>query len=207
MIPRILLIVIVFSLYACAGPRHSEISSPGSTERGIASWYGPGFHGKPTSSGEIYDMHQLTAAHRTLPLGTLVRVINLENGLQTKVRVNDRGPFIRGRIIDLSYAGAKELGMLEAGTVPVRIEILKAAVETGAPYTVQVGAFSEQARAHQLREVLLNDYQDVIVIPFTKDDRTYYRVRVGSSPNRIEIQKVARRLEREGYPTFITRKD
>ena len=91
---------------------------------GIASWYGPGFHGRRTASGEIYNMYAYTAAHKTLPLGTYVRVINLENGKSVVVRINDRGPFKKGRIIDLSYAAAKKIGMIEKGTARVRLEIL-----------------------------------------------------------------------------------
>jgi rare lipoprotein A len=93
-------------------------------EIGIASWYGPGFHGRRTASGEIYNMYAYTAAHKTLPLGTYVRVINLENGKSVVVRINDRGPFKKGRIIDLSYAAAKKIGMIEKGTARVRLEIL-----------------------------------------------------------------------------------
>ncbi len=92
---------------------------------GIASWYGPGFHGKRTSSGEIYDMNALTAAHKTLPLGTIVKVVDLETGRSVIVRINDRGPFIPGRIIDLSYAAAQELGMIEKGTARVGLKILR----------------------------------------------------------------------------------
>ncbi len=97
---------------------------PDNELEGIASWYGPGFHGRRTASGEIYNMYAYTAAHRTLPLGTYVRVINLENGKSVVVRINDRGPFKKGRIIDLSYAAAKKIGMLEKGTARVRLEIL-----------------------------------------------------------------------------------
>jgi len=97
---------------------------PGATQTGTASWYGPGFHGNRTSSGEIYDQYDLTAAHPTLPLGTTVAVTNLQNGKTVEVRINDRGPFVKGRSIDLSYAAARSLGMIGPGTVPVRIEVL-----------------------------------------------------------------------------------
>jgi rare lipoprotein A len=93
--------------------------------RGEASWYGPGFHGKKTASGEIYDQTKLTAAHKTLPLGSKARVTNLENGSTVEVQINDRGPFIEGRIIDLSRAAAWALGFVEAGIVPVRVEIVE----------------------------------------------------------------------------------
>ena len=94
-------------------------------EVGIASWYGPGFHGDRTANGEIYDMYAMTAAHKTLPFGTIVRVVDLETGKSVVVRINDRGPFIEGRIIDLSYAAALELGMVEKGLAKVGLKIMK----------------------------------------------------------------------------------
>jgi len=92
---------------------------------GIASWYGPGFHGRRTASGEIYDMFALTAAHKTLPFGTIVKVVDLDTGRSVVVRINDRGPFIKGRIIDLSYAAAQELGMVKKGLAKVGLKIVK----------------------------------------------------------------------------------
>jgi len=97
---------------------------PESEAEGIASWYGPGFHGQRTASGEVYNMYKYTAAHKTLPLGTYVRVINLENGKTVIVRINDRGPFKKGRIIDLSYAAAKKIGMIASGTARVKLDII-----------------------------------------------------------------------------------
>ena len=92
---------------------------------GIASWYGPGFHGKRTASGEVYDMYAMTAAHRTLPFGTIVRVVDLDTGRSVVVRINDRGPFVEGRVIDLSYAAAVELGMVRKGLARVGLQILR----------------------------------------------------------------------------------
>jgi rare lipoprotein A len=97
---------------------------PGFCENGIASWYGPGFHGKKTASTEIYNMHELTAAHNVLPLNTLVKITNLENQKEVVVRINDRGPFVGDRVVDLSLAAANELGMVKKGTVPVRVAVL-----------------------------------------------------------------------------------
>jgi len=97
---------------------------PGYTQKGLASWYGPGFHGKKTSSGEIYNMHQLTAAHSILPLHTLVKVTNLENDQEVVVRINDRGPFVGDRVIDLSYEAAGKIGMVRNGVVPVKVAVL-----------------------------------------------------------------------------------
>ena len=120
---------------------HSEIY-------GIASWYGDPFHGERTSNGEIYDMHAMTAAHRTLPFATVVRVHNLDNGKRVHVRVNDRGPFVRGRIIDLSHAAAQEIAMVRPGTARVRLEILRIEA-TAARLAVQVGSFTEEPRGSQ----------------------------------------------------------
>jgi len=97
---------------------------------GTASWYGPGFHGKKTASGEIYDQNKLTAAHKTVPLGTKARVTNLENGNTVEVEINDRGPFIQGRIIDLSRAAAGALGFVESGTAPVQVELIADSTES-----------------------------------------------------------------------------
>ena len=106
-----------------------EPSTPGASwsQRGIASWYGKKFHGRLTANGEVFDMNRISAAHRSLPFGTLVRVENLDNGRRLRVRINDRGPFVKGRIIDLSRAAARELGMLEAGVARVRLTISRSA--------------------------------------------------------------------------------
>ena len=134
-------------------------SSYGYVEVGIASWYGPGFHGKRTASGEFYNMYKLTAAHKTLPLGTYVKVINLENGKSVIVKINDRGPFVPGRIIDLSYAAAKKIGMLRKGTAKVKLIALGKKIdhhyrqenyERGRFY-VQVGAFKNKLNAYRFR--------------------------------------------------------
>jgi rare lipoprotein A len=126
----ITLTALFLSLAGCASRQPPAASHPPAPPddatrlEGLASWYGRKFHGRPTASGERYDMHELTAAHRTLPFETRVRVTNLENGRSVRVRINDRGPFVDGRIIDLSYGAAKKLGMVEAGVVRVRLEIL-----------------------------------------------------------------------------------
>lgn len=124
-------------------------------QEGTASWYGPGFHGRKTASGETYNQNDFTAAHRTLPLGTVVVVRNLKNGRSAKVKVNDRGPYVDGRIIDLSKAAAQKLGMIETGTARVKIYVpvnAPAAVRSRDPnrepeYTVQLGSFSSKADA------------------------------------------------------------
>lgn len=125
-------------------------------EEGLASWYGGKFQGRRTASGEIFDTNQLTAAHKTLPFGTLVRVTNLDNDKTTVVRINDRGPFVAGRIIDLSRAAAAAIGMTGKGVAPVRIEPAPARVAAGAPpaaaptYSIQLGAFRTRSHADRL---------------------------------------------------------
>lgn len=110
-------------LIGCSSTGSSRIQ--GFTERGTASWYGPNFDGKPTASGEKFNQSAMTAAHKTYPFGTVVRVTNLRNGRSVEVRINDRGPFVKGRIIDLSRGAAKKIDMIQAGTVPVRLDVLR----------------------------------------------------------------------------------
>ena len=140
------------------------------TQTGIASWYGPGFHGKATASGVIYDQNDLTAAHQTLPLGTRVMVTNLETGSSTEVTINDRGPFAKGRIIDLSFAAGKALGMIGPGTIPVQVEVIDGptniqSIRTSLDYTLQLGSFSQIENAQQLRDKLKSSYADVSIVP------------------------------------------
>jgi len=123
-----LLILALFMLETASGCANRKASAGGKqVEEGMASWYGKKFHGKKTASGERFNMHALTAAHRTLPFGTQVKVTNLENKKSVVVRINDRGPFVKGRIIDLSYAAARKIDMIEKGVVKVRIEVVKPA--------------------------------------------------------------------------------
>ncbi|NIA12493.1 MAG: septal ring lytic transglycosylase RlpA family protein [Nitrospiraceae bacterium] len=118
--------IAVLLLFSCAmGCRLAPWRWGGDVHKGIASWYGPGFHGRRTASGEVFDQNAMTAAHRELPFGTRVRVKNLRNGRSVIVRINDRGPFVRGRIIDLSKEAARRLDMVADGIVPVRVEVIK----------------------------------------------------------------------------------
>src|SRR5947209_11716471 len=195
---------------------------------GVASWYGPGFHGNRTANGEIYDQYELTAAHPSLPLGTRVMVTNLENGRAVQVRVNDRGPFVDGRAIDLSYAAARTIGMVGPGTVRVRIEVLgptilaaaaalaaPAALPTARPssrpprdvptgsYTVEVAALSDPDKAEHLRHVLAYRFPDAFVTPLAGTSGHYYRVRIGPYPLRTAALEHAERVVRLGYPAII----
>ena len=122
----------------------------GWTQRGIASWYGPNFHGKYTSNGEIYNMYAMTAAHKTLPMNTMVKVINLNNGKSVIVRINDRGPFVKGRIIDLSYAAGKKLGLNITGTAPVKLIVVGFKGKNYVSgYKIQIGAFLRKSGAQK----------------------------------------------------------
>jgi rare lipoprotein A len=187
-------------------------------QEGVASWYGREFHGRKTSNGEIYDMYGLTAAHKTLPMGTFVRVENLSNGRSLDLRINDRGPFARDRIIDLSYTAAERLGVVGPGTAPVRVTALGAPPATGAGskaayvpidyysgnFTFQVGAFAERANAERLVQRLQSQYKNAHITPFEAGERTFYRVRVGLTNKLEEATDFEQVLIRDGFPdTFI----
>jgi rare lipoprotein A len=182
-------------------------------EQGIASWYGIPFHGRRAANGEVYDMNQPTAAHRTLPFGSMVRVINLDNGRQTEVRITDRGPFIDGRIIDLSFAAARAVDMVGAGIVQVRLELLstgpaRATAARAGAFTVQVGAFTERDNAERLREQLMTRYDPVYIQDFDAPNGYFYRVRVGRVPTQQGAEQLAEQLEsRERVRTFVVRLD
>lgn len=189
-------------MQACTSTGVPRRGLTGQIERGLASWYGPGFDGRPTASGEIYDRHDLTAAHRILPFGTVVEVRNRENGRSVRVRINDRGPFIRGRIIDLSYAAARELEMIVPGTAAVEIRVLSTrSVElAGGSYWVQAGAFKDEQRARALYSRLKSHYSNIRLL----SDGSWHRVRIGPFSNRKAAERTQRRLESQGFDTFLT---
>jgi rare lipoprotein A len=185
-------------------------TEPGSyLEEGLASWYGVPYHGRKTSNGEVYDMHKMTAAHRTLPFDSVVRVVNTRNGRKTQVRINDRGPFVEGRIIDLSLAAAREIDMVASGTAPVRLELVSGPHLTAGQFTVQVGAFREEANATRLRQRLERRYQPVLVVEYdSPQSGLLYRVRVGRVPTEEAARKLAERLQRDDQlSTFVVRLD
>ncbi|MCP4721550.1 MAG: septal ring lytic transglycosylase RlpA family protein, partial [Desulfobacteraceae bacterium] len=176
--------------YTIKGKQYTPMASAhGYVEKGIASWYGKKFHGRKTSNGETYNMYAMTAAHKTLPMGTWVKVYNRDTRQEVTLRVNDRGPFVRGRIIDLSYTGAKKLGMVGPGTARVKVIALGKATsyskKTHAPvafkpvnywkgnFTVQVGAFKVKANAENYRKKLSNTYLNSHIIPY-EDDRGHF---------------------------------
>jgi len=181
-----------------------QLPPPGPVQTGLASWYGPPFHGKSTSSQEIYNMYDMTAAHRSLPFGTQVMVTNLTNGKSVIVRINDRGPFIKGRIIDLSYAAAHMLDMVDVGVVPVKIEVLwrLASQKMEQGYSVQVGSFIDKENAEALKTYLDQNYRDVFISLFETPSQTFYRVRI-KARSRESAQDIARKLMRDGYKVFI----
>ena len=197
---------------ACASSRPVSHPIPpseatgGWSEEGLASWYGgdDGFEGKPTASGEIYDSSRLTAAHRDLPLGTVVTVKNLDNGRSVQVRINDRGPFVHGRVIDLSRAAATELGLIGPGVGPVRITIVSpGAVPTPSPpggeWSVQVGSFGEPGRAQRHADRVREAGFPVYLEPY--DGLT--RVKVGPFESRSAAEKKLAELENADFEGIV----
>jgi rare lipoprotein A len=158
-----------------------EDLKPVLVETGIASWYGPPYHNRRGSNGEIYDMHAMTAAHRTLPLGSIVRVVNLDTKASVVVRITDRGPFVEGRVIDLSKAAAEKIDMLQKGTTQVRLEVLKAPapISDGGRWAVQIGAFDHEKAARDLAGHLMRRYRTAKVLTFNSPVGDWWvRVRV-----------------------------
>lgn len=194
-------------------------SADGYIEEGYASWYGGEFHGNNTACGEIYDMHELTAAHKTLPMHTYVKVTNLENGLETFVRINDRGPFLKGRIIDLSHAAAIQVGMVENGVAYVRVEAMGMAAGNGkdneydkvldkvADYTayttgtfwIQVGAFIDLENAERLLNKLKESYDMVEIKIHQRENIPFYCVQVFASNDLSEAYGLKDRFEQQGF--------
>jgi rare lipoprotein A len=181
----------------------------GYIEEGNASWYGVPFNGRRASNGEIYDMNKLTAAHRTLPFDTMVRVTNLNNGKSTVVRITDRGPFVENRIIDLSQAAARAIESIGPGVVPVRLEVITPGIDPTAGYfTVQVGAFRDPANAQRLRDRLNLSYSPIFIQQYDSPDGTYYRVRVGKVSGEDAARQFGEQLrDREGVTPIVVRLD
>jgi rare lipoprotein A len=178
-------------------------------EEGVASWYGVPFNGRRTSNGEVYDMHTMTAAHRTLPFNTVVRVTNLYNGRHTEVRINDRGPFVANRVIDLSMAASQAIDMIGTGTAQVRLEIVSATENPTAGYfCVQVGAFLQADNANRLKAQLEPSYPPVNIVKFDSPNGMFYRVRVGKLASEDVAQQLADQLHTDqGFTTFVVRLD
>jgi len=164
------------------------------SEVGIASWYGHPYHGRPAASGEIYDMEQFTAAHRTLPFGTMVRVFDLDNDQTVDVRINDRGPFAGDRIIDLSHAAARAIGLIGPGTARVRLEVLASPASlTPGYFAVQVGAFQYRPNAERLRAEMEAHYGAARIVVRTGDP-VLWRVLVGRAATPEDAATLAGRI-------------
>lgn len=185
-------------------------SAQGFSQTGMASWYGRKFHGNRTSSGEKFDMYKMTAAHRTLPLPTYVRVTNLDNDREVVVKVNDRGPFHSNRIIDLSYAAAVKLGMIKTGTARVRIEAITVdARHSPDPedpgFYLQTGAFAHADNAHALAAKMKDMGLTRVFIQPTADARHLYRVRVGPFGDADQLAAARSRLQTHGIKSNTLR--
>jgi len=192
---------ISMALMSCA---RKPAGVQGQVQLGVASWYGHPFDGRPTASGEIYDMEKMTAAHRTFPFGTMVRVRSLANNEAAEVRINDRGPFVQGRIIDLSHSAAQAIGMQSIANV--RLEVISIPPTRGADlFAVQIGTFPEQAQAEQLRARMQQKYGTATVV-LRPGDQTW-RVLVGLQQTPESADVLAGQLERETGPAFVVRVD
>ncbi len=199
--------LLLFLLTSCAAPPlRPRAWEDLSGEVGLASWYGVPYHGRRTSSGEVYDMYQLTAAHRDIPLGSWVEVTNLTNVRSLTVRINDRGPFVEGRIIDLSYAAASLLGITGPGVVSVRVRLSQPPGAGSGPalYSVQVASFTAELSAQALKAELERRVPRVHIVRALISGERYYRVRVGNFASRTEAQATAERLAGLGYRVLIT---
>ena len=182
----------------------------GYVEGGVASWYGPGFHGNLTANGERYDMHKLTAAHRTLPLGSIAVVRSATTGREVTVRINDRGPFARGRVLDLSMAGAQALGMIGNGTDRIELRVVGFQGRTSDMgfLRVQIGSFAEQQNAVKLLERARRLYSGGRIQPVDLPEGRRYRVHVGEFKTEHQAESAASRLEADlATQSFVFRDD
>jgi rare lipoprotein A len=202
------LVVALTALALLAGCSRAVMTTPsvppvtGMEEVGMASWYGAPHHGRRTASGEVYDMHRLTAAHKTLPFGTRLLVTNRDTSQSAEVRVNDRGPFVEGRILDVSYAAARLLGAVGPGLIPVRVRVLslpdRSSTGDGV-YTVQIGSFTTRARAEALRDSV----NGATIAETAVGGETVYRVRIGAYADRAQATAAARDLATRGYQALV----
>ena len=201
--------------YTVMGKRYEPIDShEGFSQEGIASWYGKDFHGKKTSNGETYNMYGLSAAHKTLPMGVFVKVKNKSTGDEIIVRVNDRGPFVKNRVIDLSYAAAKQLGYADRGTAPVKIEALgyRARGESGEYYykepddyesgtfAVQIGSFKDPQNAQRLALEMKKLFGYAEIQPAVVDGERFSRVLVGKYTSLKAAGEAEQQFAEHGYP-------
>jgi len=196
---------------ASSPPVHKFPGYPiGFIERGVASWYGPGFHGNKTANGERYNMHQLTAAHRTLPLGSVALVRSLTSSREVTVRINDRGPFARGRILDLSLAGAQAIGMIGNGTDQIELKVIDYSPrrEGMGVLRVQIGAFSDLGNARAVFAQVRSEFQGGRIMQVDLAEGRRYRVQVGQFMMEAEAEVASSRLDRKfNLQSFVVRDD
>lgn len=194
------------SSYVALGVRyHVMDSAEGYVERGLASWYGPKFHGRKTSSGEVFDMHQMSAAHKTLPLYTWVKVTHLDTGRSITVRVNDRGPFVKGRIIDLSYQAALALGSTGEGLAPVEVRTIRGpetAPRTAEHWFLQLGAFAIRSNAEDLVQKLRRQGLVRLSVRTRQRNTTLHRVLQGPFKDHAEFDQAVSKLEALGITEY-----
>jgi rare lipoprotein A len=205
-------------LTACAPSKKELLYEPFDREKilryrevGFASWYGEEYHGRKTANGEVYDMYAMTAAHRTLPFNTFVRVTNMENGKKAELRINDRGPFVSGRIIDLSQSGARAIEILTCGTAKVSVEVTGFAGSASSflqgNFSLQVGAFESEENAQRLRSTLSSKYGGVRIVLWEGNRKRLYRVRLGSFRSEAEARRTGEFLRKENLAGFVVRED
>ena len=178
------------------------------TEEGLATWYDAPYPGRKAANGQVFDRNALTAAHRTLPMGSLVQVTNEKTRQAAVMRITDRGPFIKGRVMDLSPASAKATGVYRAGLASVRIDVYKTPkpIDTGGRWCVQIGAFEHKGKAMKLKKQLQRKYPDAQVIDFAGDTGHWVRIRP-EGDKREEAEKIARRVKAAEGDAFLTRLD
>lgn len=178
------------------------------TEEGLATWYTAPYKGRRAANGQVFDDRALTAAHRTLPMGSLVVVTNLKTGQASAMRITDRGPFVEQRILDLSIASAKATGVYRAGLARVRLEVYQTPrpIETGGRWCVQIGAFHDEGKAKKLKEQLLRKYPGSTVIEFPGQDSYWVRIRPAGD-NRDQAEQIAGRVHPAEGAAFLTRLD
>lgn len=184
-------------------------AKPLAVETGIASWYGAPYNNRRGSDGKVYDMHAMTAAHRTLPLGSVVRVTNLKTGTSAIVRITDRGPFVEGRILDLSLAAAKKIDVWRPGVATVRVEVLEAPapLDSGGRWAVQIGPFQKEGQARELKEHLARRYHTAKVLSFNSPIGDWWvRVRVEADEKK-RATEVAQTTATEQGKIFLVRLD
>ena len=209
---RLLFLTCAVVLLSACGHKKVQVSIPSSPStppksselEGLASYYAEPYHGRRTASGEIFDSYKgMTAAHRTLPFNTMVRVTNKTNGREVDVRINDRGPFVDGRVIDLSVRAARQIDLMRPGVVPVKLKVLKEPA-SGPVFAVQVGAFENERAAEDLKRRLEKKYRSV-TIQTTTAEKTLYRVRIGREHDLQSAEKLASQLRKDDLKPFVVR--